>query len=137
MDNTIHLLLTEKTCARGLQTALSEANRRWAIAHIVSNGNVVDGFGAISADNRRIITVEWVGEGLALSFIGLLVLFVTVLGGSENHVSLIVYRASAAMLIVVAGWTAATGGRTPIVPIKVCPLVLTTVAILFALRSTL
>lgn len=109
----------------------------WGIAHIVPTRNVVNGFGQISADNKRIITMEWVAEGLTLCFIGLLVLFVTILGDSQNDVSLIVFRASAGMLIAMAIWTALTGARTPIVPIKVCPVVKTIVAILFILGSVL
>ena len=109
----------------------------WGIAHIVPTKNVVNGFGTISEDNKRIITMEWVAEGLALCFIGLLVLFVTVLGDSQNDASLIVYRASASMLIAMAIWTALTGARTPIVPIKICPFVKLAVAILFILGSVL
>jgi len=109
----------------------------WGIAHIVPTNNVVSGFGTISEDNKRIITMEWVAEGLTLCFIGLLVLFVTILGDSQNDASLIVYRASAGMLIVMAAWTALTGARTPIVPIKICPFVKTLVAILFILGSVL
>jgi len=109
----------------------------WGIAHIIPTKNVVKGFGTISDDNKRIITMEWVAEGLTLCFIGLLVLFVTVLENSQDNVSLIVYRASAGMLIVMAGWTALTGARTPIVPIKICPFVKTIVAILFILGSVL
>ena len=102
----------------------------WGIAHIVPTKSVVNGFGSISEDNKRIITMEWVGEGLALCFIGLLVLFVTILEGAQNPVSIIVYRASALMLIIMAGWTLFTGARTSIVAIKICPLILTIVAIL-------
>ena len=109
----------------------------WGIAHIVPTKNVVNGFGTISEDNKRIITMEWVAEALAMCFIGLLPLFVTILGDSQNDVSLIVFRASAAMLIVMAGWTALTGARTPIVPIKICPFVKTIVAVLFILGSVL
>ena len=109
----------------------------WGIAHIIPTRNVVNGFGQISDDNKRIITMEWVAEGLTLCFIGLLVLFVTVLENSQDNVSLIVYRASAGMLIVMAGWTALTGARTPIVPIKICPFVKTIVAVLFILGSVL
>ena len=48
----------------------------WGIAHIVPTKSVVKGFGGISEDNIRIITMEWVAEGLTLCFIGLLVLLV-------------------------------------------------------------
>jgi hypothetical protein len=50
----------------------------WGIAHLVPTGSIVKGFGEISRDNRLIITMDWIAEGLTLCFIGLLVLFVTV-----------------------------------------------------------
>jgi len=109
----------------------------WGIAHIVPTKPVVAGFGAISEDNRRIITMEWIAEGLTLCFIGLLVLFVTIWGGSESSVSILVYRISAVMLLVMAGVSLFTGARTSILPIKICPIVKTTVAILFILGSVL
>jgi hypothetical protein len=109
----------------------------WGVAHIVPTKSVVNGFGPISEDNKRIITMEWVAEGLTLCFIGLLVLFITILGGSQAQVSIIVYRAVAFMLLIMAGWTFFTGARTSIVPIKICPIVKTAVAILFFLGSAI
>jgi len=105
----------------------------WGIAHIVPTKSVVSGFGSISEDNKRIITMEWVAEGLTLCFIGLLVLFITVLGGSQNPVSIIVYRISALMLLVMVVLSLFTGARTSIIPIKICPIVKTIVAVLFFL----
>jgi hypothetical protein len=107
----------------------------WGIAHIVPAKSVVNGFGSISQDNRRIITMEWVAEGLTLCFIGLLVLIVTLVAGSGSLASDIVYLVSAIMLFVMAIWTLATGARTSIIPIKVCPAVKTIVAILFLVGS--
>jgi hypothetical protein len=109
----------------------------WGIAHIAPTKPVVAGFGPISEENKRIITMEWVAEGLTLCFIGLLVLVITLLEGAQNPVSIIAYRASALMLIIMAGWTLLTGARTSIIPIKICPLVKTAVAILFVLGSVL
>ena len=105
----------------------------WGIAHIVPTKSIVSGFGSISEDNKRIITMEWVAEGLTLCFIGLLVLFITVLGGSQNPVSIIVYRISALMLLVMVVLSLFTGARTSIIPIKICPIVKTIVAVLFFL----
>ena len=107
------------------------------IAHVIPTKNVVTGFGQISEENKRIITMEWIAEGLTLCFLGLLVLLVTILEGSQNNVSLIVYRASAGMLVVMAGLTALTGARTYIMPIKICPIVKLIVAILFILGGVL
>ncbi len=109
----------------------------WGIAHIVPTKSVVNGFGAMSQENKRIITMEWIAEGLTLCFIGLLVLFVTIFKESQNQVSNIVYWASAAMLVVMAALTSLTGARTSIVPIKICPAVKIAVAILFVLGSLL
>lgn len=109
----------------------------WGIAHIVPARSVVKGFGPISQDNRRIITMEWVSEGLTLCFIGLLVLFVAIFGQDGNSVSNIVYRAAGVMLLVMAVWTLVTGARTSIIPIKICPAVKTVVAALFLIASFL
>ncbi|MCK5417635.1 MAG: hypothetical protein KAI93_03995, partial [Desulfobacterales bacterium] len=55
----------------------------WGIAHLFPTKSVVQGFGEISIDNKRIITMEWIIEGLALIFIGVLVFTVTVIDPSN------------------------------------------------------
>ena len=109
----------------------------WGIAHIIPTKSIVDGFGSISIDNKRIITMKWIAEGLTMIFIGLLVLLIHIFHGSQNPVSIDVYRISAVMLIIMAGLSLLTGARTSIVPIKICPIVKTTVAILFFSGSVL
>ncbi|MFC2047390.1 hypothetical protein ACFLTK_03860 [Chloroflexota bacterium] len=109
----------------------------WGVGHIIPAKSIINDFGPISKNNRRIITMEWAAEGLTLCFIGLLVLFITILGGQQNPVSIIVHRISAVMLLVMAGWTLFTGARTSIIWIKICPAVKTAVAILFILGSVL
>jgi len=104
----------------------------WGIAHIIPTKAVVNGFGQISQDNRRIITMEWIAEGLTL-----LVLFVTIWGEAQSRTSIMVYMASAAMLAIMAALTSVTGARTSIVPIKICPFVKIAVAILFILGTLL
>jgi hypothetical protein len=49
----------------------------WGIAHLFPTKSVVKGFGDISTDNRRIITMEWIIEGASLIFIGVVVSSVT------------------------------------------------------------
>ncbi|MCJ7654879.1 MAG: hypothetical protein MUO97_06190 [Dehalococcoidia bacterium] len=109
----------------------------WGIAHIIPTKSVVNSFGKMSQDNRRIITMEWIAEGLTLCFIGLLVLFVTIWGEAQNQTSAIVYLTSAVMLVVMAVLTSLTGAKTSIVPIKICPFVKIAVAILFFLGTVL
>ncbi|MFC1985038.1 hypothetical protein ACFLT4_03345 [Chloroflexota bacterium] len=109
----------------------------WGIAHIIPTKPIVRGFGEISEDNKKIITMESIAEGLTLCFLGVLVLLVTALAGSQNPAAFIVYMASAVMLLVMAGLTLLTGARTSIVWYKICPVVKTIVAVLFLLGSVL
>ena len=53
--------------------------------------------------------MEWITEGLTLAFIGLLVLLVTLLAGSQSQAGVIIYVASAVMLIIMTGLTTLTG----------------------------
>ena len=73
----------------------------WGVAHLFPTKSVVQGFGEISIDNKRIITMEWITEGLALIFIGVLVATVTVIDPS-NVVSTAIYFISVIMLLVMA-----------------------------------
>ena len=107
----------------------------WGIAHIIPAKAVAKGFGAISEENKKIIIMEWVAEGLTLCFIGVLVLLTSILGGTVNDVSRLVFRVSAGMLIIMAAWTAVTGARTYNIPTKICPFIITGVAILFLIAS--
>jgi hypothetical protein len=105
----------------------------WGIAHIVPTNSIVRGFGDISIDNKRTITMEWIAEGLTLSFIGVLVFIVTWLAGPANYASVIVYCACIIMLIVLAVLSFFTGARTAVVPMKICPFVKLGVALLLFL----
>ncbi len=108
----------------------------WGIAHIViPTKGIVRSFGPISIDNKRILTMEWIMEGLVLVFIGSLVILVTLLAGVENTASELVYRASGVMLGIMAGVSLFTGARTSIIPMKLCPPNFISVAIAYWLAS--
>ena len=109
----------------------------WGIAHLIPTKAIVRGFGAISEDNKRILAMESIAEGLTLCFLGVLVLLVTSLAGSQSQTAFIVYLACAVMLLVMAILTSLTGARTSILPYKICPAVKTVVAVLFILGSLL
>ena len=108
----------------------------WGIAHVVPTRGVVAGLGDISLDSRRIATMGWIAEGLTFCFIGALVVLVTFVDGSSSAARL-VPRASATMLIAMAALSLATGARTPILPMKLCPVVKAVVAVLFVIGSFL
>jgi hypothetical protein len=95
----------------------------WGLAHIIPTRAVVSGFGPISLDNQRILTMEWVAEGITLVFLGVLSSTVLLALGPSDGAARLVLRASAAMLLVMAAWTALTGARTSLSPIKLCPVV--------------
>lgn len=105
----------------------------WGLGHLAPTKSIVLGFGALTDDNRRIITMEWIMEGLTLIFIGVLIFLVTVFYGYQQSLSVFIIRACAVMLIVMSAVSFATGGKTSIVPMKICPYVKAIVAILLNL----
>ena len=109
----------------------------WGVGHIIPTRSIVRDFGELSKDNKLIITMEWIAEGLTLCFIGILVALVTIFGGLENEVTQIVIRTSAIMLVVLAFVSSATGARTSILPMKLCPRIKAGVALLFVLGTVL
>jgi len=102
------------------------------VAHLFPTKNVVKGFGEISADNKNIITMEWIVEGVALFFIGALVAGVTIID-STSVVSGFVYISSAIILIVLALVSLFTGFKVNFLPFKLCPVLFTTSAVLIFL----
>jgi len=108
----------------------------WGVAHIaIPTKGIIGSFGPISADSKRILLMEWVMEGLALSFIGLLVIFITAFGEIENPTSVIVLRGSAIMLVTMAVVSLFTGARTRLIPMKLCPPIFVSVAIIYLAGS--
>lgn len=93
----------------------------WGAAHLFPTRNIVRGFGSISDDNRRILTMEWLAEGVAMIYMGILTILVTAIAGRVAAASTVVYLATASALVVMAilGWL--TYARTPIIPMKLCP----------------
>jgi hypothetical protein len=106
----------------------------WGAAHIFPTRSVVAGFGDLSPDNRRILTMEWIAEGMALMFLGVLVLLVCRSVAAEPSARLAV-RACAGMLVALATLSAATGARTKPLPMRLCPLVKVTAAGLLILGT--
>lgn len=108
----------------------------WGIAHIViPTKDIIRNFGNISEDNRRILLMEWIMEGLTLCFIGALVLCITFLGEAASPTAILVFRTAALMLVIMAGVSFVSGAKTAILPMKLCPLIFTFVAALFFVGS--
>ena len=101
----------------------------WGIAHAVPTKRVVAGFAPITADNRRILTQEWLAESLTMWGMAAVVVAVTA-STADIHLTAVVYRVVAGLLVCLAVLTALTGARTPVVWFKVCPVMLGTSAAL-------
>ena len=106
----------------------------WGVAHLMPTKTVVRGFGDLTADNRRILMMEWIAEGLTLCFLGVLVALVTATGVDGGWPIL---WAVAAMLVAMAALSAFTGARTAVLPMKLCPVVKTVAAGLIVAGTTM
>jgi len=101
----------------------------WGIAHLFSTASVVRGFGSLSPDNKNILTMEWIIEGLTLIFIGMLVALVTIIN-PFNTVSKAVYWLAFGMLNVLSIVSIFTGFKVNFIAFKLCPVIFTGASIL-------
>lgn len=109
----------------------------WGITHLFPTKNVVRDFGEISEDNKNIITMEWIIEGISLIFIGLLVLIISLLGGFDNEVVIYVNVISSIMLFSLALVSLFTGFKVNFIVFKLCPVIFTASGVLILLGSFL
>ena len=108
----------------------------WGIAHLFPTTSVVRGLGDISKDNKRIITMEWIIEGVTLIFTGLLIGLLTILN-PDNKISSILFILIVVFLIVLAMISFLTGFRVKFLPYKLCPFVLMAAAIMILIGEFL
>ena len=104
----------------------------WGIAHLFPTKNVVKNFGDISIDNKRIITMEWIIEGISLIFIGMLTILITAIDRSL-FLSHILYATIIGILVTLSIVSFFTGFRVKFLPYKLCPVIFLTSAILILL----
>ena len=104
----------------------------WGAAHLSATKSVVKGFDDISVDNKRIITMEWIVEGVALVFVGAIVLAATLIDRT-SEVSKAVYLLSIVMLNVLSAVSLKTGFKVRFAPFKLCPVIFTAASILILL----
>jgi hypothetical protein len=106
----------------------------WGIAHLFPTRSVVAGFGDISLDNRRIITMEWIIEGVSLVFIAAIVFSATYIDYT-SAISRTIYWISFVMLNTLSTISLLTGFKVNFLPFKLCPIIFTTSSILILLGS--
>jgi hypothetical protein len=108
----------------------------WGIAHLFATRGVVAGFGEISLDNRRVITMEWIVEGVALIAIGAFVATATAVGAGSG-VATGVNLVAIAALVVLAVVSLFTGFRVAFLPYRLCPFIFGLSAVLIGLGAWL
>jgi hypothetical protein len=106
----------------------------WGVVHVIPTRRVVASFGAISASSGRIITQEWLAEGITMWGIAAFVIASTAATGAGD-VRDWVYRVAAGLLVAVGVLTGLTGVRTGVVWFKICLLVMAVGAALLLTAS--
>lgn len=108
----------------------------WGVAHLFPTKNIVADFGDISEDNRNIITMEWIIEGVALIFIGAVIATVTFVDAA-SPVTRAVYWLAFIGLNTLSMVSIFTGFKVNFVPFKLCPVIFTGASILILLAMYL
>jgi hypothetical protein len=107
----------------------------WGVAHAIPTRQVVAGFEPITVDNQRVLVQEWLAEAFTMWGIAAVIVASTIVGGSDSSVTDWVYRVAAGLLIALAILTGLTGARTRVVWFKICPVLLSTSAVLLLVAS--
>ena len=110
MPSTVLLFVASALCAI------------WGVAHLFATRGVVSGFGEISIDNKRVITMEWVVEGIALISIGAFVSTAT-WTDAASLVSGGVYAVAILALLALALVSLLTGFKIAFLPYRLCPFI--------------
>jgi hypothetical protein len=108
----------------------------WGVAHLFPTKNVVKGFGDISLDNQRVITMEWINEGATLIFIGALTAAVTLVDPA-SLVARTVYWLAIIMLNALSAIALFTGFKVNFLPYRLCPIIFTGSSILILVGMAL
>ena len=108
----------------------------WGIARLFPTKSTVSEFGDISLDNRRIITMEWIVEGVSLIFVGIVVAVVTYLDRAST-ISTAIYWIAFVMLNTLSIVSLFTGFKVSFLPFKLCPVIFSTSSLLILLGSIL
>jgi hypothetical protein len=102
----------------------------WAVMHLTKTRPVVAGFEPLSDDNRHVLRMEWIVEGVALLFVAALVAVVTVLQSPGGTGSGLVYAMSGGFLLTMAVVSLFTGARASLLPYELCAPIFTSAALL-------
>jgi len=109
----------------------------WGLAHLFPTKKIVAGYSELTKDNRLVLIMEWLAEGVTLMFAGVLAGYLVYFYGLDNEAVISGVRWVAVLLIILAVMSFATLFRTSVIPNKMCGFIKTTVAVLLILGTTL
>lgn len=102
----------------------------WGIMHLVKTRPVVAGFEPLTDDNRHVLRMEWIVEGVALVFVAALITVVTVSQGPRAPGSRLIYALSGSFLLTMSLVSLFTGAKASLLPYKLCAPIFASAAIL-------
>lgn len=108
----------------------------WGAAHLFPTKNIVRDFRDISPDNKLIITMEWITEGVALIFIGVLIALVTFID-KFSTIANAVYWVVFGVLNVLSLVSVFTGFKHPFITFKLCPFIFSGSSLLIIIGNLL
>lgn len=101
----------------------------WGIAHLFPTHSVVKNFGHVSMDNKHIIAMEWIAEGVFIIFIGSIIAVLTYFD-YKNDISIVIYLICFVALNILALVSLFTGFKIRFLPFRLCPFIFLTSAFL-------
>ena len=119
----------------GLLYVAAAITALWGIAHLFATRGVVQGFGDLTEDNRRIITMEWIAEGVALVSTAAFVAAATMT--APTSAASAVYAVAIGTLVTLAVVSLFTGFKIAFPPFRLCPLIFGLSAALIAIGAWL
>jgi hypothetical protein len=93
----------------------------WGIWYLYCTQRIINGFGKLSPDNKKILTLGLITKGLFFIFLGIFTVFSVIYG--FYYLSYIQLRMVVVMLIILAGLSLMTGINTKKYHMKFCPVV--------------
>jgi len=102
----------------------------WGAMHIAKTRPVVAGFEPLTADNRYVLEMEWIVEGVALVFTAILVASATLFLDRYAPGAKLIYGMSVGFLLTMAAVSLFTGARASLLPYKLCAPIFATAAVL-------
>lgn len=109
----------------------------WGIAHLFPTRSIVEGFGDIGTENRRVITMEWIYEGTTLIFAGLVTAAVSLIGDDTSTTATAAYVGIAGLLLIMAVISLMTAGRNGFIAYRLCAPIFSAGAILLLVAAAI